>query len=299
MILANELVAELLAGRRREALYRVHEPPEPQAVSLLLARLADLGMPTPPAPERHGPGGCCGGRRRGQRARQRLRRQRRPRPRGVHAARAPGAQAGALRPARTSATWASRARRTATSPRRSAATRTWSSTERCCASSASRTSRCRTICRAQAEHASERERHAAQIEYRADELCLAWLLERGLFELGWEATFEGEITGLIAVGLFVRFGDVFEGFVPARRLPGDYFELNELATALVGRRGGRTYRLGDPLEVRVADIRRSEGKVELSSPPPVNARAPHPLGGDRPPATRGERSVERRVRAGV
>src|SRR4029079_8377854 len=55
MIRANELVAELLAGRRREALYRVHEPPEPQAVSLLLARLTDLGIPTPPAPERMGP----------------------------------------------------------------------------------------------------------------------------------------------------------------------------------------------------------------------------------------------------
>src|SRR5207249_965176 len=38
MILANELVAELLAGRRREALFRVHERPEPQAVELLLAR---------------------------------------------------------------------------------------------------------------------------------------------------------------------------------------------------------------------------------------------------------------------
>jgi ribonuclease R len=102
-----------------------------------------------------------------------------------------------------------------------------------------------------------------QLEYRADELCLAWLLEQRLFELGWEATFEGEITGLIPSGLFVRFDDVFEGYVPVRRLPGDYFELNELATALVGRRGGRRYRLGDRIEVRVADIRRSEGKVEL------------------------------------
>src|SRR6478736_57171 len=114
-----------------------------------------------------------------------------------------------------------------------------------------------------AQHATERERHASKLEYRADELCLAWLLERRLFELGWDATFEGEITGVIPSGLFARFGDVFEGFVPARRLPGDYFELNELATALVGRRGGRTYRLGDPLEVRVADLRRSEGRVEL------------------------------------
>ena len=32
MILANEAVAGLLAGRRREALFRVHERPEPQAV---------------------------------------------------------------------------------------------------------------------------------------------------------------------------------------------------------------------------------------------------------------------------
>ena len=114
-----------------------------------------------------------------------------------------------------------------------------------------------------AEHASVRERAAAQLEYRADEICLAWLLEQRLFEAGWETAFEGEITGLITSGLFARFGGVFEGFVPARRLPGDYFELNELGTALVGRRGGRGYRLGDALEVQVLDIRRNEGKVEL------------------------------------
>src|SRR5436305_1280918 len=51
MILANERVAGLLAGRRREALFRVHERPEPQAVQLLLAKLSDLKVPTPPAPD--------------------------------------------------------------------------------------------------------------------------------------------------------------------------------------------------------------------------------------------------------
>src|SRR5205085_6459932 len=51
MILANEAVAGLLAARRREALYRVHERPDPQAVALLVARLADLEVPTPPAPD--------------------------------------------------------------------------------------------------------------------------------------------------------------------------------------------------------------------------------------------------------
>jgi len=102
------------------------------------------------------------------------------------------------------------------------------------------------------------------VEYLADELCLAWLLESELFERGWDDPFEGEIVGMIGSGLFVRFGEVFEGFLPARRLHGDYFELNELGTALVGRRRGGTFRLGDPIEVLVERIEKAEGKVELS-----------------------------------
>ena len=99
MILANEPVAGLLAGRRREALYRVHERPEPQAVELLLAKLADLGVPTPPAPERLSPADAAARRRSGQRARDGVHREQRPRARRLPFARPPGAQAGALRPA--------------------------------------------------------------------------------------------------------------------------------------------------------------------------------------------------------
>ncbi len=51
--------------------------------------------------------------------------------------------------------------------------------------------------------------------------------------------------------------------VAARHLPGEYFELNPLGTAMVGRRTGRRFRLGDPVTVRVESIDRSEGKVEL------------------------------------
>jgi ribonuclease R len=111
---------------------------------------------------------------------------------------------------------------------------------------------------------SEREREAAKLEYLADDICLAWLLERRLFELGWDARFPGEVTGLIGSGLFVRFGEVFEGFLPARRLHGEFFELNPLGTVLGGRTTGKKYRLGDPVEVRVESIARNEGKVELA-----------------------------------
>jgi ribonuclease R len=268
MILANECVAGLLAGRRREALYRVHEPPEPQSVALLLARLTDLGVPTPPVPEVMGP---------------------------MDAAQLAGAaselvteytsKAGRGREAFPALVLQS-LKQARYDPRNlghsglaSSAYGHFTSPIRRYPDLVVHRALLRELgvsdeplpddLEEHASHASQRERHSAKLEYRGDELCLAWLLEQRLFELGWEATFEGEITGVIASGLFVRFADVFEGYIPARRLQGDYFQLNELATALVGRRGGRRYRLGDQIRVRVADIRRSEGKVELE---PANAR---------------------------
>jgi ribonuclease R len=73
---------------------------------------------------------------------------------------------------------------------------------------------------------------------------------------------------VIGSGIFVRFGEVFEGFLPARRLHGEFFEINLLGTALVGRKTGRRFRLGDEIKVRVESIARNEGKVELSLPSP-------------------------------
>jgi ribonuclease R len=72
------------------------------------------------------------------------------------------------------------------------------------------------------------------------------------------------VIGAIGSGVFVRFDGVFEGYLPARRLPGDYFELDPLGTALIGRRTGRAYRLGNPIAVRVEKIERTAGKVELA-----------------------------------
>ena len=178
MILANEAVAALLAGRRREALYRVHERPDPQSVALLLAKLADLDVPTPPAPERLTPqaaaelaGAASRARRRATSTQSGRGREafpslvlralkqarydpREPRPLGareprvlpLHVADPP--LPGPRRPPRAAA----RARRSAT------------------------TRRAEDLAEL-AEHASAREREAAQLEYLADEICLAWLLE--------------------------------------------------------------------------------------------------------------------------
>ena len=108
------------------------------------------------------------------------------------------------------------------------------------------------------------ERKIAKLELRADDIALAFILERRLYEQGWESAFGGEIIGVIESGIFVHFGEAFEGFLPARNLPDDYFVENILGTALIGRRTQRRYRLGDHVTVQVVRIEKVTGKVELA-----------------------------------
>ena len=263
MILANEAVASLLAGRQREALYRVHERPDPQSVGLLLAKLEALDVPTPPVPERVTPAEAA---RLAARASALVSRYAEQSGRGREAF--PGLVLRALQQARYDPAnrghsgLASRAYCHFTSPIRRypdvichrALLRELGAADDPLAADLPEL----------AERVSARERAAEAVERRADSICSAWFLDRRLFELGWDACFEGEVIGAIGSGLFVRFDGVFEGYLPARRLPGDYFELDPLATALVGRRGGERYRLGDPVEVRVEGIDRASGKVNLA-----------------------------------
>jgi ribonuclease R len=118
-----------------------------------------------------------------------------------------------------------------------------------------------------ASHSSEREREATAIERDADRVCASFLLGRELFERGWKRAFEGEVSGVIGAGAFVRFGgelgDVYEGLVPVRLMRSERFDLNESETALVGRRSGRAIRLGDPLSVRVDKVEAPRGRVDL------------------------------------
>ena len=114
---------------------------------------------------------------------------------------------------------------------------------------------------------SEREREAMKLERRGDSVCAAFLLERELFDRGWKTRFEGEVSGLVGAGAFVRFGgelgDVYEGFVPARVMRGERFDLNETETALVGARTGRAVRMGDPMTVVVTSVEPARGRSDL------------------------------------
>jgi ribonuclease R len=114
-----------------------------------------------------------------------------------------------------------------------------------------------------AEHCSRMERQAAKIERSADDITMAFLLRQRLDREGWGSVFEGQIVGLVPSGAFVLFEQLHEGFLPARELPGDYYELNDLESALVGRRTGEAYRLADIVRIRVAAVDEARGRVDL------------------------------------
>ncbi len=123
-----------------------------------------------------------------------------------------------------------------------------------------------------AAHCSEREREAMKVERNADDICAAYLLERELGGGDREKGFAGEVSGAIRSGVFVAFGgelaDVYEGFLPARRLRDeDFLELNETETALVGKTSGRRVGIGDPVAVRVTGVEAARGRVDLEPAP--------------------------------
>jgi len=68
------------------------------------------------------------------------------------------------------------------------------------------------------------------------------------------ANFDGRISGVTRAGLFVKLHDTgADGFVPARTIGDEYFRFDERGHAMVGSSSGETYRLGDPVRVKLVE----------------------------------------------
>ncbi|MGM3425597.1 ribonuclease R [Pseudomonas benzopyrenica] len=101
-------------------------------------------------------------------------------------------------------------------------------------------------------------------------------------------TYAGVITAVTGFGLFVELSEVFvEGLVHVTALPDDYYHFDSVHHRLSGERSGRSYRLGDPLEVVVARVDLDERKIDFVLP--ASAGAPRVREEREPRQKRGNR----------
>ncbi len=114
------------------------------------------------------------------------------------------------------------------------------------------------------------------------------------------ATFDGRINGVTRAGLFVTLEETgADGLVPIRSLPDDYYTHDDKLHALVGRRSGRTYRLGQPIDVMLMEAVPVTGGMIFSvldsgAPPPQRRNGP--ARGSKPKAKGRSRSARRKAR---
>jgi ribonuclease R len=117
-----------------------------------------------------------------------------------------------------------------------------------------------------ADHLSGRERVAMEAEREIlDRYRVRFMKDK----IGEE--YDGVISGVMAFGFFVELKDIFvEGLVRVTSLHDDYYQYHEKQYCLIGERTHRTFRIGDEVRVRVdrVDVERRHidfGLVPLTS----------------------------------
>jgi ribonuclease R len=97
------------------------------------------------------------------------------------------------------------------------------------------------------DHISATERRAAAAERESVDRYTAAFLSKRIGEI-----FSGRVSGVIRAGLFVALDETgADGIIPVSTLPNDFYEHDEARHALVGRRFGQAFRLGDRVQVRL------------------------------------------------
>ena len=91
------------------------------------------------------------------------------------------------------------------------------------------------------------ERRADEAERETIKLKKVEYMEKRIGQI-----YEGVISGITNYGLYVELPNTIEGMVHVTALEGDYFNYVESTYEMVGEHTGKSYKLGQTVQVRVA-----------------------------------------------
>jgi len=123
---------------------------------------------------------------------------------------------------------------------------------------------------AAAAHITATERRAAIAERDAlDRYIAAYMAER----IGMH--FNARISGVTRFGLFVTLENGASGIVPLSLLTDDFWNYNDTAQTLSGRKSGRVFRLAETVEVRLAEAYPLTGGLRFHLLEQAQPKRPH------------------------
>ncbi len=110
-----------------------------------------------------------------------------------------------------------------------------------------------------AEQSSTMERIADEIERDVDKIKIAEYMSD---KIGNE--YEGVISGVTSFGVFVELENSVEGLVHISHMVDDFYIFNEEKRELYGQTGGKIFRIGDRVKIRVENVSIAKAEIDFA-----------------------------------
>ncbi|KRM75389.1 ribonuclease R [Secundilactobacillus collinoides] len=115
-------------------------------------------------------------------------------------------------------------------------------------------------------HSSEMERRAIDAERDTDAMKKAEYMADHIGE-----EFDATVSSVMKFGMFIELPNTVEGLIHISRMQDDYYEYVEKFLALVGRTTKRTYRIGQPVRVKVVNVDKEQSQIDFDLVNPEKA----------------------------
>ncbi|GEN48075.1 ribonuclease R [Ligilactobacillus pobuzihii] len=138
-------------------------------------------------------------------------------------------------------------------------------------------------------HSSDAERRGISAERDTDSMKKAEFMSDRVGE-----EFDAVVSSVTKFGMFISLPNTVEGLIHISQIRDDYYEYLEKQMALVGRRTKQTYRIGQPVKVKLINVNVEQKEIDFTLADPGHAPKTDLLDGVELPDRRPKRNNDHR-----